>query len=71
LSTRTHTCPHCGYIADRDENAALNILKLSLKQWANTVGRTEFQVSGEIPLCLNVETQISKGTRRKRKPNQQ
>ena len=51
LSTRTHTCPHCGYIADRDENAALNILKLSLKELANTVGRTEFQVSGEIPLC--------------------
>jgi putative transposase len=53
LSTRTHKCPHCGYVADRDENAALNILKLALKEWANTVGRTEFQVSGEIPLCLN------------------
>lgn len=67
LSTRTHKCPNCGFIADRDENAALNILKLALKQWANTVGRTEFQVSGEIPLCLNVETHLSKGTRRKRK----
>ena len=51
LSTRTHKCPHCGYIADRDENAALNILKSALKEWANTVGRTEFEVSGEIPLC--------------------
>ncbi len=27
LSTRTHKCPHCGYAADRDENAAINILK--------------------------------------------
>jgi putative transposase len=26
LSTRTHQCPHCGYVADRDENAARNIL---------------------------------------------
>lgn len=68
LSTRTHRCPHCGYIADRDENAAINILKSALKEWSTTVGRTECQVSGEIPLCLNVETQASKGTQRKRKP---
>lgn len=27
LSTRTHRCPHCRYTADRDENAAINILK--------------------------------------------
>ncbi|HBL12868.1 MAG TPA: transposase [Cyanobacteria bacterium UBA11162] len=68
LSTRTHKCPHCGYMADRDENAAINILKSALKQWATTVGRTEREVSGEIPLCLKVETQVSKGTQRKRKP---
>ncbi|MFB2975174.1 RNA-guided endonuclease InsQ/TnpB family protein [Microseira sp. BLCC-F43] len=68
LSTRTHKCPDCGYVADRDENAALNILKAALKEWANTVGRTEFEVSGEIPLCLNLETETNKGTRRKRKP---
>jgi len=68
LSTRTHKCPRCGYIADRDENAAINILKSALKQWATTVGRTECEVSGEIPLCLNVETQASKGSQRKRKP---
>jgi len=66
LSTRTHKCPHCDFVADRDKNAALNILKSALKEWANTVGRTEFQVSGEIPLCFNVETPSSKGTRRKR-----
>jgi putative transposase len=28
LSVRTHVCPQCGYVADRDENAARNI------QWA-------------------------------------
>jgi putative transposase len=27
LSVRTHICPHCGYVADRDVNAAQNILK--------------------------------------------
>ncbi len=27
LSVRTHLCPFCGYIADRDVNAAQNILK--------------------------------------------
>jgi transposase len=36
LSTRTHKCPHCGYVEDRDVNAALNILKLGL----STVGHT-------------------------------
>ncbi len=29
LSVRTHLCPFCGYIADRDVNAAQNILELA------------------------------------------
>jgi putative transposase len=29
LSVRTHICPCCGYVADRDVNAAQNILKLA------------------------------------------
>jgi putative transposase len=41
LSTRTHKCPHCGYVAGSDHNAAKNILKAALKQLANTVGHTE------------------------------
>ena len=35
LSTRTHVCS-CGYVADRDTNAAINILQLGLSR----VGRT-------------------------------
>ncbi|WP_040484698.1 RNA-guided endonuclease InsQ/TnpB family protein [Lyngbya aestuarii] len=38
LSTRTHKCPHCGYVADRDHNAAQNILKTALKQLATRNG---------------------------------
>jgi putative transposase len=34
LSVRTHECPHCGTVLDRDENAAINILNKAL----NTVG---------------------------------
>jgi putative transposase len=28
LSVRTHVCPSCGLVLDRDENGALNILRL-------------------------------------------
>ncbi|PPT10549.1 Mobile element protein [Geitlerinema sp. FC II] len=48
LSTRTHICPHCGFVADRDTNAAINILKLGLSR----VGRTRIHASGEIPSWL-------------------
>ncbi len=36
LSQRTHKCPHCQYVRDRDWNAAINILELGLR----TVGHT-------------------------------
>ncbi|WP_013325401.1 RNA-guided endonuclease InsQ/TnpB family protein [Gloeothece verrucosa] len=36
LSTRTHICPHCNYVEDRDINAARNILQKGL----STVGHT-------------------------------
>ncbi|MBD2183485.1 transposase [Planktothrix sp. FACHB-1355] len=45
LSTRTHQCPHCQTVLDRDWNAAINILKKGLKylgEYLNgTVGQTE------------------------------
>jgi putative transposase len=53
LSVRTHSCPHCGYIQDRDINAALNILKkalMSLSKTKTTVGHTESNVL-EISEC--------------------
>lgn len=31
LSVRVHKCPHCGYRADRDLNAAINIMRLGLQ----------------------------------------
>jgi putative transposase len=37
LSVRTHICPSCGVVLDRDHNAALNILHHAL---AGTVGHT-------------------------------
>ncbi len=43
LSTRTHICPDCGYVEDRDINAAINILKKRL----STVGHTETNTLGE------------------------
>ncbi len=45
LSTRTHICPHCGYVEDRDVNAAINILKKAL----STVGHTETYAWGVLP----------------------
>lgn len=36
LAVRTHKCPHCGLVMDRDENAAINILSRGL----DTVGTT-------------------------------
>jgi putative transposase len=31
LRVRVHTCPHCGLVMDRDENATLNILQRGLQ----------------------------------------
>lgn len=52
LSTRTHACPHCKHVQDRDWNAAQNILKKALQQLSkNTVGQTEINASGENDHC--------------------
>ena len=36
LSVRTHICPSCGLVIDRDENAALNILRAGQARQALT-----------------------------------
>jgi putative transposase len=36
LSERTHRCPDCGLVIDRDMNAARNILRLGLSRQAPT-----------------------------------
>ncbi len=65
LSQRTHRCPHCGHVQDRDWNAAINILELGLR----TVGHTgTLNVSGDIDLCIGEETPQCKSSRGKRKP---
>jgi putative transposase len=45
LSTRTHICPQCGHIQDRDFNAARNILIKALR----TVGHTGTYAWGDLP----------------------
>jgi putative transposase len=59
LSVRTHVCPFCGYSADRDENAARNILQRGLQVLARTgpsSSRREGPSSeGESPLALKRE----------------
>lgn len=52
LSTRTHECPHCGTVLDRDENAALNILAKGL----STTGHVGTNAWGENDLCLDLVT---------------
>jgi putative transposase len=68
LSQRTHRCPHCGHVQDRNWNAAINILEKALR----TVGHTgTLNASGDIDLCLGEATPSSKPSRRKRKPKEQ
>jgi putative transposase len=56
LSIRTHVCTRCGYIADRDENAARNILHAGRCVLARTEPslreREGPEQSGESPLSL-------------------
>jgi putative transposase len=51
LSTRTHSCPHCHTVLDRDHNAAKNILAKGLNLLAelikSTVGHTGINAQGE------------------------
>ncbi len=55
LSTRTHICPHCNYVEDRDINAAINILQKGL----STVGQTGAYKLGEIDPMAGLEQSCS------------
>lgn len=72
LSVRTHICPNCGIVIDRDENAALNILHagllmLFLMAFAGTVGQTETSSNEENASGQPATTRLS----RKRKTGKQ
>ncbi len=41
LSVRTHVCPHCGLVMDRDHNAAVNILAKALEGTGGHSGTRE------------------------------
>ncbi|HEY9741815.1 MAG TPA: transposase [Coleofasciculaceae cyanobacterium] len=57
LSTRTHKCPHCGYLDDRDTNAAINILMKALQGLAQLPsGRRKVTPGDEMAHCLDGET---------------
>jgi putative transposase len=65
LSIRTHICPACGLILDRDENAALNILYaglclLFLMAFAGTVGQTGTSSSEENASGQPAATRLSR-----------
>jgi putative transposase len=53
LSTRTHVC-ECGFVMDRDWNAAINILKLAL----STVGHTGTRILDPNALGDSASTQV-------------
>jgi putative transposase len=48
LWVRTHNCPHCGVVLDRDYNAALNILRKAQKEIG--LGCTEYTPAKTQPL---------------------
>ncbi len=67
LSIRTHCCPACKTVLDRDENAAINILMKALEMLGNTVGHTEINAHGQFDLCLVGENLSGKSSGKTRK----
>ncbi|MEA5543347.1 zinc ribbon domain-containing protein, partial [Limnoraphis robusta Tam1] len=71
LSTRTHKCPQCGYLDDRDTNAAINILMKALQGLAQLPRGTRKVTPGdEMIHCLEGEIPKSKVARRARNSHQ-
>ena len=71
LSIRTHCCPMCKTLLDRDQNAAINILMKALEILrGNTVGHTEINAHGQFDLCLvgkNLSGKLAGKTRKGKK----
>jgi putative transposase len=51
LSVKTHSCPSCKTVLDRDENAAINILMKAIEILENTAGHAEIHAQGQLNLC--------------------
>ncbi|MEA5599487.1 transposase, partial [Rivularia sp. UHCC 0363] len=66
LSTRTHSCPHCGHTQDRDWNAARNILRKGL----STAGHVGTNASGETDQYLGEVTQRTLRSSRRSRPRE-
>ena len=54
LSVRTHSCPHCGLVIDRDINAAINILNRGNKLPGGTTGGVV--VTATTPMLVELVT---------------
>jgi len=63
LSVRTHICPSCGVVLDRDHNAARNILA---KACACTLGHRETSSSEENASGQTASTRLSQRKMSKR-----
>jgi putative transposase len=63
LSVRTHFCPACKTVLDRDENAAINILMKALEILEkDTVGHTEIHAHRQSDLCSVGEILLGKSS---------
>ncbi|WP_366515234.1 transposase [Methanoculleus sp.] len=56
LSERVHECPCCGFVADRDYNAAVNIHRVGMEQPFEPVEMLCISQPGKFPICRAVET---------------
>ncbi len=61
LSVRTHVCFSCGYVEDRDVNAAINILRLGLEQIGR--GTSEFTLEEIEPMAKLEQSCLVKSDR--------
>ncbi|MDK2990018.1 MAG: putative transposase [Methanoculleus sp.] len=56
LSERVHDCPYCGFVADRDYNAAMNIHRVGMEQPFEPVEMQSISQPGKSSISRAVET---------------